>query len=146
MPEYLYLALTEDDQDMGVFTTVQDCIKYLVALGLSPSDYLILPLNPEIPIKHLYKIFEGYVNYFRGDITLQEFNITAGNISYANPVNVFYPAPNTEYENNIPITWYCKIMVRADIASNLQSFSLFVTNTAKAEIESKIKEMLKGGE
>ena len=142
---YLYLAITEDDQDMGVFTNVQDCIKYLVALGQSPSDYIEVPLNPEIPIKNIYKIFDGYVSYFRGDITLREFSITSGNVTYTNPVNIFQPAANTEYENNIPITWYCKIMVRADIASRLQSFSLFVMNTAKAEIENRIKEMIKGG-
>lgn len=142
---YLYLAITEDDQDTGVFTNIQDCIKYLVALGQSPSDYLEVPLNPEIPIKNIYKIFNGYVSYFRGDISLREFSITSGNVVYANPVNVFQPAANTEYENNIPITWYCKIMVRADIASRLQSFSLFVMNTAKAEIENRIKEMIKGG-
>lgn len=142
---YLYLAIPEDDiQDAGVFTDVKDCIKYLVSLGLSPSDYIEVPLNPEIPYKNIYKIFDGYINYFRGDVTLHEFSITSGNITYANPVNVFQPAANTEYENNIPITWYCRIMVRLDLASKFQSFSTFVMNTAKAEIESRIKEMIGG--
>ena len=141
---YLYLAITEDDQDAGVFTDVKDCIKYLVSLGLSPSDYIEVPLNPEIPYKNMYKIFDGYVSYFRGDVTLHEYSITSGNIIYVDPVNVFQPAANTEYENNIPITWYCKIMVRSDLASKFQSFSTFVVNTAKAEIESRIKEMIGG--
>lgn len=141
---YLYLAITEDDQDAGVFTDVKDCIKYLVSLGLSPSDYIEVPLNPEIPYKNMYKIFDGYVSYFRGDVTLHEFSITSGNIIYVDPVNVFQPAVNTEYENNIPITWYCRIMVRSDLASKFQSFSTFVMNTAKAEIESRIKEMIGG--
>lgn len=141
---YLYLAITEDDQDAGVFTDVKDCIKYLVSLGLSPSDYIEVPLNPEIPYKNMYKIFDGYVSYFRGDVTLHEYSITSGNIIYVDPVNVFQPAANTEYENNIPITWYCRIMVRSDLASKFQSFSTFVVNTAKAEIESRIKEMIGG--
>lgn len=141
---YLYLALTEDDQDSAVFTNMQDCIKYLAALGYGPADYIEVPLNPEIPYKNIYKIFDGYISYFRGNVTLREFSITSGNITYANPVNVFQPAANTEYENNIPITWYCKIMVRSDIASKIQSFSLFVMNTAKAEIENRIKEMIGG--
>lgn len=144
MDTYLYLALTEDGQDMGVFTNVTDCIKYLVALGQGPSDYTAIPLNPEIPYKNMYKIFDGYVDYFRGDVTILEFSITSGNITYANPVNVFQPAANTEYENNIPITWYCRIMVRSDLASKFQSFSTFVMNTAKAEIENRIKEMIGG--
>lgn len=141
---YLYLAITEDDQDAGVFTDVKDCIKYLVSLGLSPSDYIEVPLNPEIPYKNMYKIFDGYVSYFRGDVTLHEYSITSGNIVYVDPVNVFQPAANTEYENNIPITWYCRIMVRSDLASKFQSFSTFVMNTAKAEIENRIKEMIGG--
>lgn len=141
---YLYLAITEDDQDAGVFTDVKDCIKYLVALGQNPSDYIEVPLNPEIPYKNMYKIFDGYVSYFRGDVTLHEYSITSGNIVYVDPVNVFQPAANTECENNIPITWYCRIMVRSDLASKIQSFSAFVINTAKAEIESRIKEMIGG--
>ena len=141
---YLYLAITEDDQDAGVFTDVKDCIKYLLALGQGPSDYIEVPLNPEIPYKNMYKIFDGYVSYFRGDVTLHEYSITSGNIIYVDPVNVFQPAANTEYENNIPITWYCRIMVRSDLASKFQSFSTFVVNTAKAEIESRIKEMIGG--
>ena len=144
MDTYLYLDITEDYQDMAVFTNVTDCIKYLVALGQGPSDYTTIPLNPEIPYENIYKIFDGYVDYFRGDVTLHEFSITSGNITYVNPVNVFQPAANTEYENNIPITWYCRIMVRSDLASKFQSFSTFVMNTAKTEIENRIKEMIGG--
>ena len=92
----------------------------------------------------IYAQQDGYINYFRGDVTIREFSITSGNITYVNPVNVFQPAANTEYENNIPITWYCRIMVRSDLASKFQSFSTFVMNTAKAEIENRIKEMIGG--
>ena len=35
-------------------------------------------------------------------------------------------------------------MVRSDLASKFQSFSTFVMNTAKAEIENRIKEMIGG--
>ena len=142
----LYLALPEDEADMAIFTDVRDCMKYLAALGENPMDYMELPLNPGVQYPLIYKVFDGYVRYFRGEITLLEHTVFTEH-TYVDPANIICPSQNTKEadpDTNVPIAWYCKLYIRVELAAKLPSYSEYVHQTIKSGIENFLVHNLGG--
>ena len=143
----LYLALPEDDVEMAVFTDVRDCMKYLSALGANPMDYMELPLNPGVQYPLLYKVFDGHVKYFRGEITLLDHTVFTEHNSI-DPVNIICPIQDTsevDPDTNVPITWYCKFYIRVELAAKIPSYFEYVHQTIKSGIENFLIQNLGGG-
>ena len=144
----LYLALTEDEGDMAIFTDVKDCMKYLVTLGQDPMDYMELPLNPGVQYPSLYKVFDGYVRYYRGELTLLEHSVFTEH-TYANSVNIICPSQHNiadiDPDTGVPLIWYCKIKIRVETASKIPSFSEYINQTIKSGIEDYLIQHMTGG-